>query len=86
MKKLNLKLSGNEADLLNEVLYDIRNDYIQKIRVRLVKTIRKYKIDSIRCENCGKKPKIFYTEIVNENKIDCCIPCSNKLVGDVNEM
>jgi len=80
---MKLTLSENDADLLNEILYDVRNYDIQKIRVRLVKTIRKYKIDSIRCENCGKKPKIFYTEVINGHKMDCCIPCSNKLVGDV---
>jgi len=83
MKKLNFNLSEDDADLLNDVLYNIKNYRIQQIRLRLVKTIRKYKIESIRCENCGKKPRIFYTETINGHKIDCCIPCSNKLVGDV---
>jgi formylmethanofuran dehydrogenase subunit E len=82
MTRLKLSLSESDADLLNEVLYDIKDYDIQKIRLKLVKTIRKYKIDSIRCENCGKNVKIYYTERIRGRKMDCCIPCSNKLVGD----
>lgn len=81
MKKIRLSLTPLDADELNDVLYDIKNERIQQIRVRLVKTIRKYKIDSIRCENCGKKPRIFYTENIRGHKLDCCIPCSKKLEG-----
>jgi formylmethanofuran dehydrogenase subunit E len=75
---MKLNLSESDADLLNDILYGIKNDRIQKIRVRLVKTIRKHRIESIRCENCGKNTKIFYTEKINGHKMDCCTVCAKQ--------
>ena len=48
MERIKITLSGNDADLLNDVLFDIDNYNIQKIRLKLVKAIGSHKIRSVR--------------------------------------